>query len=1436
MPGTPHATSDTGLGPTTTTVSSTQREPLVDGGSVAVPPQSIAAPHPSVGVSSAGSYALIDEEVEEVMGGGCIATSGVHKSSAFVASGGSEGLSDGSSSCTDVPMRSESVVPVVAVGDSCGSVNMTNVGLHQLLPTSVSAPPRMTAASSTRPVTLDRCAASHAPEKAADLHLDPFIPIYSSESDAVMLDDNQAISSAEDYSATAYDAYLHWRSRRKLSSEALSQSVADIADFMDGSHRRRLRLVLIQLHSLLDNTPRIYAILDRKRILDGSTAAQTRVERELNSHWSELKIHCSLLVLDKDTSQSAVAQSSLRESGDRIDKAAFVRELVASTVAEVISNCALLWELFDVSVRGLLLIDSSGECLSGLLSAVHSDSGALKQMLTTLLSAYTVLPDLFKKSIKSTVESAASSGPSGARLVIDELQGRRILPGALFKTLSEYTRHDSRVVKVRRYLDDIFHIGAASWVGVGAGFTRPKYSMYGDDIRETLYSQFGLLSECSQRRDLLSYVRVVSGLIGYLRLKIVDADYAFFKRASLLATTTLAVNTCAALLLVLVGFGSHTTAQDALTAISNASGTPISGQIDCLLAYLQTNHVKEVNDFVSSTLGMDFAYPRERLFFIKDAIQQAKVSYYSGTGIARRLIAHQAANLQHGTCSPALYREAILYCLQGELFQHSGVDVREWITQSLFAVDAATASKYGQLLKAYVDAIFGSAVVTPVPEALLWKAFAAENTVDDTGNFVAPSQVLFLLYLLYYCERLKEQSKAGSGTVFSAPPPQRGAVDLHSSSSSAKSRNNTSGELSGILTGRTSSPYSPVLNQTSMGGSSPLVSVFRDVRRGEYSDQLLDSLPVAWILQRVSKCAEYSLLWPELLAMSTTQFPDQLETVSVLQRELATDAIHTTSHASSRKWLSPSLGTGLATTLSRIAPGGDLALEGGAPSVFRATEDFERLPISARMKGCCALAERICRSAIVRSDSAEMTACVRQAWLALHALNPHLVSAATINAWRCGFETTKPLLVPQDMWLDPLVIFRSDARVFASASLVDIFLVILSEYLVLSRTNMQRIFALRQKDSGTLKKTHLSAILQLQEASALQMLVEIARVSTNDKVKSLIFEFVHARFLEQRTTQKLLHFQAYDVAAIGDMVKHVPSMHACTEFIPELLMQSAPRLQLFAIKLAAAVLVKYPIAANEGMAKEVILPHILTTLVQLAGTDISEQLVICNAMLETVIAISAAFSLIRDDCKRLVSEVKEASNGLARSAFQNATPQQKQGIAKWVGCCESVLAAIRPTNQPADAIAYTSIEDVNVSDIIARLEKPPQVGKKGHAGRSGSPGAQDLEPPLSASSGSQQSTSTPRLPGPSGHKVRQGQQHTPVLHKRPHSNVDDERSGPRASVVGADTASADPVHTQRNFKKRGRQNLRTNGKDGSPRPSGPGPKRNKTSAGGRPRG
>ncbi|KAJ2841922.1 Integrator complex subunit 2, partial [Coemansia erecta] len=305
-------------------------------------------------------------------------------------------------------------------------------------------------------------------------------------------------------------------------------------------------------------------------------------------------------------------------------------------------------------------------------------------------------------------------------------------------------------------------------------------------------------------------------------------------------------------------------------------------------------------------------------------------------------------------------------------------------------------------------------------------------------------------------------------------------------------------------------------------------------------------------------------------------------------------------------------------------------------------------------------------------------------------------------------ESTKPKLIPQDVWLDPLVLFRSDSRVFESPGLTDILLTVLSEFLVLSRTSMRRIHSLRQKDSCTLKPPHIVALVQLQESSALQILIELASLSRNDAVRSLIYAFIHARFLEQRVVQKLVHFQAYELSAIDDMVKHVPSMHSCSEFIPEMLMQSLPRLQLFSVRLAASITSNYPIVANEGMTKEVILPHIQTTLMQMAGTVAEEQLAISNAMLEAVIRINSVFTLIRQDCIRLVNAVRNAAIEKAQPALQdNQQPQQCdfiQSIAKWVGSCDKVLEIIGDVNLDTGRPQYTQIEDVNADEFVSAVE------------------------------------------------------------------------------------------------------------------------------------
>ncbi|KAJ2689365.1 Integrator complex subunit 2, partial [Coemansia spiralis] len=420
-----------------------------------------------------------------------------------------------------------------------------------------------------------------------------------------------------------------------------------------------------------------------------------------------------------------------------------------------------------------------------------------------------------------------------------------------------------------------------------------------------------------------------------------------------------------------------------------------------------------------------------------------------------------------------------------------------------------------------------------------------------------------------------------------------------------------------------------------------------------------------------------------LLVMATAQFPDQLDVVTALQYELASSTAGDTllagrrlRHPSSADPASHAHASQRVQRLVARAWDGT-ASDGAVCELLRASEAFAGCPASVRMATCGQFAGQLCRAAAARPDHRGLVASVRQTWIMLHALNPHAVSAATANAWRSEAEQAKPKLVLQDIWLDPLVILRCDTRVFQSADLVDILLTMLTESLALSRTTMRRAFTLRQKDSGALKRPHLNAIIQLQESAVVQLLIEVAAFAQSADVRWLIFEFIHGQFLEQRAIQKLVHFQAYDVAAIDGMIKHVPSMHACSEFIPELLMQAAPSLQQFAIRLAAAVISEYPIATNEGMAREVLLPHVQTTLAQIAGTTTPEEAAVGDAMLEAVAAVGAAFPLIRPACAHLAEAVKDMAMDQARAISQSAAePEQAprlQRLARWIGFCEVLL-------------------------------------------------------------------------------------------------------------------------------------------------------------------
>ncbi|KAJ2665434.1 hypothetical protein IWW48_000323 [Coemansia sp. RSA 1200] len=1158
-----------------------------------------------------------------------------------------------------------------------------------------------------------------------------FDELRRADDDSTEFVDGWPVTYPEEYDNVAREAHSHWRSRLKQPTEALEQSISDIRDFILGSSRRRIRLVLIQLYGLIEKAPKIYELLEYKQNLESTNSAQAWLERNLNSLWVDLKTRCSLLILNEESrGLNTLNQIDIPDAKMCDSKLSFAQSLVLSTVKDAINNCVVLWDHFDSLVRGLVLVDSGEDILRSILLAPDTSPGIQNGGLRSLLSSYPILPDLYKLVIRNTVEAIAVSTTSGFRLVASEIQQYRVLPGVLFRAFAHYGRTTNCVDEVVQRLDTVFSLSNASlWIGNSVGHARPKYAKSGVELYELICSYFfSQNAGDDKQRQTFRFMRVISGLVGFLQLEVNEAFLDIFKQTECFALDSSTADVSAAMLLVLVGFGKQTTAQTILDVVSGVSNPFVAARIDSLVAHLLTDHMKPVAEFVNSVLGMDFAYPNERLFYLKDVITQSKSGYFSSAAIARRLISKSYPKQRDSFCCSPLQRTAILYFLQAGVFQENGVDVRQWFLSLVWAVDAAAADDFGAIVKAYVSAIFASSSVTPLPETTLWKVFSPETAFNaGPSDSVSPPQVLCILYLLYYCESLAEQIKGSNGQLSGFG----NTLLAGHSGPSDQSRANQIGAPLGVAINRSTSFDLQHPHTSSIGRSSLPIFMFGAVRRGEYSDQLLDLLPVSWIVRCVSRSAAYRLIWPELLSMVTAQFPDQLDVVAVLQHELSADMEQQTSHRpdatephsfykiprppSSETFNSlVNEARGLTRRTLNCTPDG-CARNSHLFPILSTIEQYFRYPVAVRMETCAVFSEYLCRIALQNSSNVEIVTSICQAWFSLHGLNPHIVSTATANAWRAEGESSKPRLIPQDIWLDPLVLFRSDPLVFESPGLSDILLTILAEFLVLSRTCLRRIHSFRQLDGYSLKRPHVVAMVQLQESSALQILIELATLSHNDAVRALIFEFIHARFLEQRVVQKLVHFQAYELDAIEDMVKNVPSMHACSEFIPEMLMQSFPRLQLFSIRLAASITSHYPIVANEGMTKEVILPHIQTTLMQMAGTLVKEQLDISNAMFETLISISSVFPLVRQDCVRLVNMVRAAAIEKAQTALQPNNQQQRgfvQNIAQWIGSCNQMLDILDGAKSEANKHQYTRIEDVDSSELISMIESTAEQPEK----------------------------------------------------------------------------------------------------------------------------
>ncbi|CAG0910202.1 unnamed protein product, partial [Cyprideis torosa] len=196
----------------------------------------------------------------------------------------------------------------------------------------------------------------------------------------------------------------------------------------------------------------------------------------------------------------------------------------------------------------------------------------------------------------------------------------------------------------------------------------------------------------------------------------------------------------------------------------------------------------------------------------------------------------------------------------------------------------------------------------------------------------------------------------------------------------------------------------------------------------------------------------------------------------------------------------------------------------------------------------------------------------KKVWFRLNHFFPRPLWVQTVNTLLAnrGQTNTQEQLVE-----NPLCILRVDMDVFFCAPMVEILLRILRCYLSACRATLLK--------KGTAADEEIHAVTLGMESAAVQILLEVCLFVDEDgknpmqarETRSLICSYLHQVYQADTRILKMVHYQGYDLRLLPVVVRGVPSMHCCLDFIHELMNMGEIKKQTFAICLLAEITAQY---------------------------------------------------------------------------------------------------------------------------------------------------------------------------------------------------------------------------------------------------------------------
>ncbi|KAG5897826.1 hypothetical protein JTB14_011826 [Gonioctena quinquepunctata] len=137
------------------------------------------------------------------------------------------------------------------------------------------------------------------------------------------------------------------------------------------------------------------------------------------------------------------------------------------------------------------------------------------------------------------------------------------------------------------------------------------------------------------------------------------------------------------------------------------------------------------------------------------------------------------------------------------------------------------------------------------------------------------------------------------------------------------------------------------------------------------------------------------------------------------------------------------------------------------------------------------------------------------------------------------------------------------------------------------------------------------------------------------EVRSLVCSYLHQAFIADTMLCKLVHFQTYPSELLEVVVKGVPSMHICLDFVQELMQQPSLNKQIFGIQLLSHISLQYALPKSLNLCVTAL--NLLYAL--LGGVSSAQRVKLFKPVLPALVRISEAFPPLTDDIINLLMQL-----------------------------------------------------------------------------------------------------------------------------------------------------------------------------------------------------